>query len=214
MGAEANDHEAEHLRVLIANERRDRQALVAKVVLALGHEVIAREVEVDDVGAVTAEERPDVALVVLGEDSRHALELIEEIVDEAACAVIALIASPDPEFVREASKRGVFGYITDRPGEDWQSAIDIGLRRFGEFRDLEGAFARRAVTECAKGILMERHSIDEATAFRLLRDHSRATNRKLVDVAAAVVDGHLLLPSTRAAAGRGRVDNTPILSAS
>jgi AmiR/NasT family two-component response regulator len=194
------DREAE-LRVLIANEGRDRLGLVAAVVTALGHEVIAREIEVDDVGAVTAEIRPDVALVGLGDDSKHALELIEEIVGEAACPVIALIASPDPEFLREASKRGVFAYITDRPGEDWQSAIDIGLRRFGEFRDLEGALGRRAVTERAKGILMERHSIDEATAFRMLRDHSRATNHKLVDVAAAVIDGHLLLPGARPAAG-------------
>jgi hypothetical protein len=37
--------EAEHLRVLIANERRDRLALVAPIVTALGHEVIAREIE-------------------------------------------------------------------------------------------------------------------------------------------------------------------------
>jgi hypothetical protein len=28
----------------------------------------------------------------------------------------------------------------------------------------------------------------------MLRDHSRAANRKVVDVAAAVVDGHRLLP--------------------
>jgi hypothetical protein len=53
--------ETEHLRVLIANERRDRLALVAPIVAALGHEVIAREIEVEDVGAVTARERPDVA---------------------------------------------------------------------------------------------------------------------------------------------------------
>jgi AmiR/NasT family two-component response regulator len=50
------------------------------------------------------------------------------------------------------------------------------------------------VTERAKGILMERHSLDEAEAFELLRDHSRTSNRKLVDVASAVVDGHPLLP--------------------
>jgi hypothetical protein len=60
--------ETEHLRVLIANERRDRLALVAPIVAALGHEVIAREIEVEDVGAVTARERPDVALVGLGEN--------------------------------------------------------------------------------------------------------------------------------------------------
>jgi hypothetical protein len=74
--------ETEHLRVLIANERRDRLALVAPIVAALGHEVIAREIEVEDVGAVTARERPDVALVGLGESSEHALELVDKIVHE------------------------------------------------------------------------------------------------------------------------------------
>jgi AmiR/NasT family two-component response regulator len=183
-----------HLRVLIANERKDRLALVAPIVAALGHEVIAREIEVDDVGPVTARERPDVALVGLGESSQHALQLIERIVQEATCPVIVLIHAPDPAFVKEASKRGVFAYITDAEAKDWQSSIDIVLRRFTEYHDLEGAFGRRALTERAKGILMERHSIDEAAAFEMLRDHSRAANRKLVDIAAAVVDGHLLLP--------------------
>jgi AmiR/NasT family two-component response regulator len=186
--------ETEHLRVLIANERKDRLALVAPIVAALGHEVVAREIEVEDVGAVTARERPDVALVGLGESSEHALQLVEQIVHEAACPVIALIHVPDPDFVKEASKRGVFAYITDADAGDWQSSIDIVLRRFSEYHDLEGAFGRRAVTERAKGILMERHSIDESEAFELLREHARSTNRKLVDVASAVVDGHRLLP--------------------
>jgi two-component system, response regulator / RNA-binding antiterminator len=186
--------ETDHLRVLIANERKDRLALVAPIVAELGHEVIAREIEVADVGAVTARERPDVALVGLGESSEHALGLIEKIVQEAACPVIALIHAPDAGFVREASKRGIFAYVTDADGEDWQSSIDIVLRRFAEYHDLEGAFGRRAITERAKGILMERHSVDEAHAFDMLRNQSRAANRKLVDVATAVVDGHLLLP--------------------
>jgi len=41
---------------------------------------------------------------------------------------------------------------------------------------------------------MERHSIDEPAAFEMLREHARSTNRELVDVASAVVDGHRLLP--------------------
>jgi AmiR/NasT family two-component response regulator len=191
--------ETEHLRVLIANERKDRLALVAPIVASLGHEVIAREIEIADVGSATARERPDVALVGLGESSEHALGLIEKIVQEAACPVIALLHAPDPEFVKEASKRGVFAYITDRDGEEWQSSIDIVLRRFAEYQDLEGAFGRRAVTERAKGILMERHSIDEQHAFAMLREHARATNRKLLDVASAVVDGHRLLPKSPSA---------------
>jgi AmiR/NasT family two-component response regulator len=186
--------ETEHLRVLIANERKDRLALVAPIVAALGHEVIAREIEVADVGAVTARERPDVALVGLGGSSDHALGLIEKIVQEAACPVIVLLHAPDPAFVKEASKRGVFAYITDADAKDWQSSIDIVLRRFAEYHDLEGAFGRRALTERAKGILMERHSVDEASAFEMLRQQSRIANRKLTDVATAVVDGHRLLP--------------------
>src|SRR4051794_24385730 len=193
-GGQMSYRETEHLRVLIANERKDRLALVAQIVAALGHEVIAREIEVEDVGAVTARERPDVALVGLGESSEHALHLVEKIVHESACPVIALIHAPDPAFVKEASKRGVFAYITDADTTDWQSSIDIVLRRFAEYHDLEGAFGRRAVTERAKGILMERHSIDDSAAFEMLRQHSRSANRKLVDVASAVVDGHALLP--------------------
>jgi two-component system, response regulator / RNA-binding antiterminator len=186
--------ETEHLRVLIANERKDRLALVAPIVIGLGHEVIARAVDVQDVGAVTARERPDVALVGLGESSEHALDLIDMIVREAACPVIVLLHARDPDFVREASKRGVFAHIGDADVEDWQSSIDIVLRRFADYHELEGAFGRRALTERAKGILMERHAIDEAGAFEMLRAESRTANRKLIDLAAAVVDGHRLLP--------------------
>jgi AmiR/NasT family two-component response regulator len=186
--------ETHHLRVLIANERKDRLALVAPIVMALGHEVIAREIEVEDVGTVTARERPDVALVGLGESSRHALDLIDTIVREATCPVIVLLHARDPGFVKQASKRGVFAHISDADVDDWQSAIDITLRRFAEFHDLEGAFGRRALVERAKGILMERHAIDAAGAFEMLREQSRSDNRKLIDLAAAVVDGHRLLP--------------------
>jgi len=193
-----SSRETQHLRVLIANERRDRLELVVPIVASLGHEVIAREIEVDDVGAVTARERPDVALVGLGASSDHALVLIDRIVHEATCPVIALIHAPDPDFVREASKRGVFAYITDGDAADLQNNIDIVLRRFAEYHDLEGAFGRRATIERAKGILMERHSVDDESAFDMLRHHSRATNRKLVDIAGAVVEGHPLLPNRAA----------------
>ena len=44
-------HALEHMRVLIANERPDRLADVAAILVSLGHEVIAREVDVSQVGA-------------------------------------------------------------------------------------------------------------------------------------------------------------------
>ena len=51
----------------------------------------------------------------------------------------------------------------------------------------------RATIEQAKGILMARHTTDAEHAFELLRAQSQRSGRKLVDVARAVVDSHLLL---------------------
>jgi AmiR/NasT family two-component response regulator len=203
------DEPVEHLRVLIANERPDRLERVAVIVAGLGHEVIARQLEVSEVGQVTRKERPDVALVGLGASSEHALELISKIVHEAACPVITLLEARDPAYVHEAAKRGVFAYITDTSPDDLESAIDIVLHRFAEFHNLEGAFGRRAVIEQAKGILMARHAINQEKAFEMLRTHSQHNGRKLVNVAEAIVESHLLLlptpqppPSVDGAAGR------------
>jgi AmiR/NasT family two-component response regulator len=187
------ENEIPYLRVLIANEKRDRLELLAQVVMGLGHEVIAREINVEEVGGVTARERPDVALVGLGLDSKHALDLIGEIVREATCPVIALLSAEDPAYVHEAAKRGIFAYILHDDPEELASAIDITLQRFAEYHSLQGAFGRRAVIEQAKGILMARHAVDAEKAFDLLRSHSQNNGRKLVDVAEAVVESHLLL---------------------
>jgi AmiR/NasT family two-component response regulator len=187
------ENEIQHLRVQIANERGERLELLAQVVAGLGHEVIAGSIDVKEVGAVTARERPDVALVGLGLHSEYALELISEIVREADCPVIALLSAKDPAYVREAAKRGVFAYILDTGPEELQSAIDITLQRFAEYHSLQGAFGRRAAIEQAKGILMARHGIDAEKAFEMLRDHSQHNGRKLIDVAQAIVESHLLL---------------------
>lgn len=185
------------LRVLVADGHQDRLEHVADTVARLGHEVL-REIDLTRIGPLTAAEKPDVAMVVVSEGSARDLEMIGGIVREAACPVIAVLDVQDPSFIREAAKRGVFAYL--RGGEDpqeLQSSIDIVLRRFAEYHDLEGAFARRAVTERAKGILMERHGIDERAAFELLRKEARRTNRKVVDVAEAILASHPLLPSGR-----------------
>lgn len=193
--------ETQHLRVLIANEKRGRLELLARVVIGLGHDVIAREIYVKEVGAVTAREHPDVALVGLGESSVHALDLISEIVREASCPVVALLNAGDPVYIREAAKRGVFAYIVDGSPDELQSAIDITLQRFAEYQSLQGAFGRRALIEQAKGILMAQHRKSADQAFEMLRDHSQHHGRKLSDVAAAVVESHLLLTSSRPPGG-------------
>jgi response regulator NasT len=134
---------------------------------------------------------------------QHALDLIDRIVKESACPVIAILGAADDSFVREAAKLGVFAYIVDDDPATWQNMIEIVLRRFAEYHSLEGAFGRRAAIEQAKGILMERHKVREDDAFSLLRDEARSSNRRVFDVAEAVVGGHTLLPTTSSPGGAG-----------
>jgi AmiR/NasT family two-component response regulator len=191
---EETDGEAENLRVLVADEAEERLKRTAAIVLELGHVVVARETVVSRVGEATRRERPDVALVELDRSQAHALELISQIVEEAACPVIAMIDAEDPDFVREAAQRGVFAYIADGENDQLQSSLEIVLRRFREYQNLERAFGRRAMIERGKGILMERHQIDEGQAFEMIRAQARRMGRRVVEVAEAVVDGHPLLP--------------------
>jgi AmiR/NasT family two-component response regulator len=187
------EYEHRLLRILIANERKDRLERIAEIVTGLGHEVISRELEVSDVASATEREHPDLAFVGLGISGEHALDMISEIVREASCPVIALLESDDAVWVNEAAKRGIFAYIVDGRADQMQSTIEITLRRYAEYSNLEGAFARRAVIERAKGIMMCRQSIDERKAFELLRSQSQRSGQKLFDIAQAVVDSHLLL---------------------
>ena len=194
--------EPEHrLQVLIANERSDRLERITAIVEELGHEIVGRGVDVSAIGPLSRSTGAEVALVGLGLDGEHALDQISVIVREAACPVIALLDAKDPRYVHEAAQRGVFAYVVldgDDAGE-LQGALDVTLRRFAEFQNLQGAFGRRATIEQAKGILMERNGIDSEAAFALLKSRSQQTGQKVIDVAQAVTQAHQLLPSARPA---------------
>lgn len=182
------------LRILIVGDGPDRRQHIAAAASGLGHAAAIADADLGRVGELMRSERPDVALVVVG-DNEGSLAMIERIVKEAACPVIAILDVEDPGFVDQAARLGIFAYIAEGMDEqELQSSIDIALRRFAEYHALEGAFGRRALTERAKGILMERHDLSEQEAFSMLRDHARSSSRKVVDVAQSVVESRSLLP--------------------
>lgn len=191
----------EGLRVLVADEDPAALDRLAGLLHALGHTACAYAVEVADVAEKVTADDPDVSIVVLHRDDDHALALIEEIGAYASGPVIALTQADAPDFVARAADRGIAAQAKPDDPDAIQSAIEVALRRHAEVvrleskvDELEGALARRALIERAKGILMERHGIDDRTAFERLRTHARAERRRVVDVAQAVADGRLELP--------------------
>jgi AmiR/NasT family two-component response regulator len=45
------------------------------------------------------------------------------------------------------------------------------------------------ITERAKGILMERHGVDDHAALQMLRAEAQSEGRALIDAAQTVIDG-------------------------
>jgi AmiR/NasT family two-component response regulator len=190
-----------HLRVLIADEDKEALHQLASVLERLGHEVTPYVVSVAEAIELIGTEDPDLAIVVVHRDDEHALALIQETVEYASGPVIAQTRDGDVEFVARAAERGISAWIESTSPEIVQGAIEVAMRRYEEtdrlqvkVDQLESALDRRAVIERAKGILMERHGLDERAAFELMRDHARGQSRRVVDVALAVTEGHALLP--------------------
>jgi AmiR/NasT family two-component response regulator len=196
------DTSERNLRILLANEREEDLQALGDVLDGLGHEVAPFAVSVAEAAELIAREDPDVAFVVLDGDDEHGLALISETVTFASGPVLVTVREAEsPSTIARAADMGIAGYVDSWEPSDVQAAIEVALRRHREqarlnekVAQLESALDRRAVIERAKGILMERHQVGERQAFELLREHARASGRRVVDVAQSVLEGHALLP--------------------
>jgi response regulator NasT len=190
------------LRVLLANEREEDLRRLGDVLDGLGHEVMPFAVDVSEAVELIAREDPDVAFVVFDGDDEHGLALLSETVEYASGPVLVTVRETESSTtVARAADMGIAGYVDSWEPQDVQAAIEVALRRHREatrlnekVEQLESALERRAVIERAKGILMERHAVDDREAFARLRDHARSGGRQVVEIAQAVLDGHALLP--------------------
>jgi AmiR/NasT family two-component response regulator len=190
------------LRVLAADEDEKTLKATDDLLAGLGHTVTAYAVTVRQAGDLIAREEPDLSVVVVHDDDEHALELIEEICEYARGPLIVLLGGHDPSFLRHAAERGIDAFARPHFEQEVQGAIELAMKRHGDkvrlteqVEQLESALERRGTIERAKGILMERHGVDERQAFELMRQQARRSNRRVVELAHAVADGHSLLPN-------------------
>jgi AmiR/NasT family two-component response regulator len=197
----ANDAIAEELTVLVADEDAEALRSTARVISGLGHKVTSYAVSVREAAERIAEEDPDISVVAVHDDLEHALDLIDELSESARGPVVAVAEHARGDFLVRAASRGIDGFARSEDPAEVQGAIEVALRRHRheaqlteQVTQLETALERRSVIERAKGVLMERHGIDDRAAFAMLRDHSRNRGRKVIDVAAAILEGHPLLP--------------------
>jgi response regulator NasT len=197
-----DDTNTTSLRVLAADEDEATLRATDRLLADLGHTVTAHAVDVRQAADCIAREDPDLSVVVVHDDDEHALDLIEEIGEYARGPLIVLLGAHDSDFVRSAAERGIDAFARPQFANEVQGAIQLAMKRHSEttrlteqVEQLESALERRGTIERAKGILMERHGVDDRQAFELLRQQARRSNRRVIELAHAVADGHSLLPN-------------------
>ncbi|MEA2223422.1 MAG: two-component system, response regulator PdtaR, partial [Solirubrobacteraceae bacterium] len=168
------------LRILAADEDEATLRATDELLSGIGHTVTAHAVNVQQAAELIAREDPDISVVVVHDDDDHALDLIEEIGEYARGPLVVLLGAHDSDFLRNAAERGIDAFARPQFAGEVQGAIELAMKRHAEVtrlteqvEQLESALERRGTIERAKGILMERHGVDDRQAFELLRQQAR-----------------------------------------
>jgi len=144
---------------------------------------------------------PDVIIIGLENPRRDVLEQMFQVSKLASRPVAMFVDDAEQDMIEAAVNAGVSAYVVDGLRKDRVKAIvEMAISRFNAFdrlqRELDAAkaeLAGRKVIERAKGILMRSRQITEEEAYALLRQASMNENRKVSDVAQAVVTAASLL---------------------
>jgi response regulator NasT len=193
-------------RIVVAGEPCPYSDELSSALVRLGNLVLFRELRPESAAGTLELIAPELVVVVAGTDRGPALQLIGAARHAGRLPVVAAIERPDAEWTVSAVAAGASAAVVGRSLETLRAAVHAACERFDELRRLEAAFERRAVIERAKGVLMATRGIAGEDAFALLRDHSRRTNCKLVEVADAVLKSHQLLGRQARAGSKLRPD--------
>jgi CheY-like chemotaxis protein len=169
------------------------------------------------VGEREAAGEPEIALALLDINmpGMSGLDLARRLKDDTQVPFMFLSSVDDAETARQAASHGAVGYLV-KPVDASRlvPAFEACLARADEIRqlrrtetNLNAALAAGRETSLAVGLLMARYQTDRNTAFEVLRDHARASRRKVNEVAEQLVAAEELLNSlhvTFAARLRGK----------
>ena len=183
------------MRILIAEDEPVEALALKEQVAAMGHSVVGEAATGREAVDLAKRLSPDLIIMDIKMPDMDGLEATQIVTRHRPTPVVIVTAYCDQKLVEQANDVGAFAYLT-KPfrQEDLGSAISIARTRFEEFStlrqevdDLKMALETRKLVERAKGILMERLNIGEADAFKLMQKHSRDQNRKLGQIAEAIV---------------------------
>lgn len=189
------------LRVLIADDESLRVMSLKGQLETIGHKVVAEAANGKEAVSLARELKPDLAILDIKMPEMDGIEAAQTITQERPIPIILLTAFSEKELAERAAEANVAAYLMKPVSEsDLLPAIALAVSRFKEFQalhrevdDLRDALETRKLVERAKGILMRRLNLTEEEAFRRMQRRSQNENKKLGEIANAIItaDGML-----------------------
>ncbi len=185
----------ETVRVVIADDESIRLLSLKTQLESLGLQVIGEAADGKQAVDLVMKLKPDMAILDIKMPEMDGLEAAKLIASQYPIPIILLTAYSERTLAERAIEAGVFAYLMKPVSEeDLLPTILLARSRFQEFQDLrkgmsdlKEALETRKLVERAKGILMERRNLSEAEAFRRMQIQSQNENKKLAEIAQAII---------------------------
>lgn len=189
------------LKILIIDTNDERAAVVEQGLAAFGDAQILRTNVLIDLAAQIERLAPDVIVMDCDGPDRDTLESMREVSATRPRPIVMFVEESDPMIAEAAIRAGVSAYIVDGlSAKRVKPILEVALLRFRLFQQLRSELdkaksdlAGRKVIDRAKGILMEQRKLNEAEAYKLLRDSAMNEGKPILEIADAIISVAKLL---------------------
>ncbi len=187
-------------KILIADDEHLVASGLASNLKELGYFVIGPAADGNEAIELAEAMQPDIALLDIRMPKKDGLDAAKVLFNDLAIPVIIFSAYSDPEYIDAGTRVGVFGYMLKPVTQDqlrvnisvaWSKYLDAAEKN-SEIAVLKQRLEDRKLIEQAKWLIVERKSIPEPDAMKLLQRQARNNRRTLVDVAKSLIENQNL----------------------
>lgn len=189
------------LRILVVEPNPERVREIVDALLKSGWSDVKAVAQISALERTVREFVPDIVLIDLTNPDRDMLEHISHATETSKRAVALFVDQTDDDLTQAALTAGVSAYVVDGLKMDRiKPVLQTATARFRMMRQMQSeldaakqALEDRKTIDRAKGILMRQRNLSEDEAYNLMRKTAMGQNRKVIDVANALVTAADLL---------------------
>ena len=189
------------MKIVVVEPERDRALEIIDALKEDGFDDVVVLGDVTGLGRRMAEIDPDLVLIDLANPSRDALEQVSAATDARSRPVAMFVDQTDDEMTQAAVAAGLSAYVVGGlQAERIRPVLKTAIARFQMMsqmrRELEAAkqaLVDRKTVDRAKGMIMRAKGVTEDEAYQMLRKTAMSQNRKVIDVANALLTASDLL---------------------